>query len=177
MLSRYLGISPESVDFDHSDSGKPMLVQNLRDPSSITFNLSHAHGRALIVVSNGQEVGVDLESVRSEVDAEALSKRYFAHSEHTAIMQALEEQRATRFFRYWVAKEALLKAQGIGLKGLSNCEIFFEGEGVDPDIRACLGVHFTIPLRVRLLRCEKGWEAAVAAQELDQVTQYNSLSE
>ena len=117
MLSRYLGISPESVDFDHSDSGKPMLVQNLRDPSSITFNLSHAHGRALIAVSNGQEVGVDLESVRSEIDAEALSKRYFAHSEHTAIMQALEEQRATRFFRYWVAKEALLKAQGIGSRG------------------------------------------------------------
>lgn len=169
VLSRYLGIIPDLVGFDHSDSGKPMLVQELRDPSPITFNLSHAHGRALIAVSKGQEVGVDLESVRSEVDAAALSERYFTRPEHTAIMRAPEEQRTTRFFRYWVAKEALLKAQGIGLRGLSDCEILLEADGVGTNIHAHLGTHFSNPLRVRLLPCEKGWEAAVAAQDVDRV--------
>jgi len=177
ILSRYLNVGPDSISFDRSASGKPVLAKELCDRSVITFNLSHAHGRALIAVSNGQEVGVDLESVRSEVNASALSERYFACSEHAAIMQAPEEQRTTRFFRYWVAKEALLKAQGIGLRGLSDCEIFLEADGVPTDIRPRLGAHFTNPLRVRLLRCEKGWEAAVAARDLDRVQQYGSPPE
>ena len=76
-----------------------------------------------------------------------------------------------RFFRYWVAKEALLKAQGIGLRGLPDCEIFLEANGIDTDVRSRLGDQFPHPLRVRLLSCEEGWEAAVAAQKLDSVKQ------
>ena len=171
MLSRYLGVTPDAVALDRSATGKPFLTKERRDRSAITFNLSHAHGRALIAVSQAQEVGVDLEFVRSDVEVAKLSERYFTRSEHTAIMQATEEQRATRFFRYWVAKEALLKAQGIGLQGLPDCEIFLEADGVDTEVRVRLGAQFTHPLRVRLLPCEKGWEAAVAAQRLDSVKQ------
>jgi 4'-phosphopantetheinyl transferase len=86
-------------------------------------------------------------------------------------MQAPEEQRAMRFFRYWVAKEALLKAQGIGLRGLSDCEIFLEANGVDMEVRTRLGDQFPDTLQVRLLPCENGWEAAVAAQSVDSVKQ------
>lgn len=169
ILSRYLGVEPDMVALDRSATGKPFLTGNLRDRSEITFNLSHAHGRALVAVSQAQEVGVDLELVRSDVEVEKLSERYFARSEHTAIMQTTEERRATRFFRYWVAKEALLKAQGIGLRGLSNCEIFLEGDGGNSDVRTRLGAQFPSMLLVRLLSCEQGWEAAVAAQRLDSV--------
>jgi 4'-phosphopantetheinyl transferase len=131
--------------------------------------LSHAHDRALIAVSNAQEVGVDLELVRPDVEVANLSERFFTRSEHAAIMQTNEEHRATTFFRYWVAKEALLKAQGIGLLGLPDCEIFLEADGVGTNVRARLGAQFSNMLRVRLLPCEKGWEAAVAAQRLDSV--------
>jgi 4'-phosphopantetheinyl transferase len=171
VLSRYLGVTPDRVALDRSATGKPFLTRELRERSAITFNLSHAHDRALIAVSQAQEVGVDLECVRSEVEVVKLSERYFTRSEHTAIMQATEERRATRFFRCWVAKEALLKAQGIGLRGLSDCEIFLEADGVDTEIRVRLGPQFPNTLRVRLLPCEKGWEAAVAAQGLDSVMQ------
>lgn len=171
VLSRYLGVGPDLVKLDRGDTGKPFVTTECPDHSSITFNLSHAHGRALIAVSKGQEIGVDLELVRSDVEVTKLSERYFTRSEHATIMQATEEQRARRFFRYWVAKEALLKAQGIGLQGLSDCEIFLETDGVDTEVRARLGAQFTNPLSVLLLPCEKGWEAAVAAQRLDSVTQ------
>lgn len=177
VLSTYLGVEPNHVAIERTATGKPFLAKDRQDQPTITFNLSHAHGRALIAVSSGQEVGVDLESVRAEVNASALSERYFARSEHAAIMQAPEEQRITRFFRYWVAKEALLKAQGIGLRGLSDCEILLEANGVNSDIHIRLGAHFTNPLRVCLLACENGWEAAVAAQDLDRVKQYGSISE
>lgn len=169
VLSRYLRVTPDMVALECSARGKPSLTKELRDRSSITFNLSHAHDRALVAVSRAQEVGVDLEFVRADIEVESLSKRFFTPSEHTAIMQAGDEQRPTKFFRYWVAKEALLKAQGIGLRGLPDCEIFLEGDGVGTDVRARLGGQFSIPLRVRVLPCEKGWEAAVAAQTLDSV--------
>jgi 4'-phosphopantetheinyl transferase len=171
VLSRYLGINPDMVPLDRNATGKPFLTRELRDRSAITFNLSHAHGRALIAVSKGQEIGVDLELVRSDVEVAKLSERYFSRSEHTAIMQVTEEQRASKFFRFWVVKEALLKAQGIGLRGLPDCEVYLETDGVDMEVRTQLGAQFPDMLRARLLPCEQGWEAAVAAQRLDSVTQ------
>ena len=171
VLSRYVGVNPDVVALDRGATGKPFLSRELRGRSAITFNLSHAHDRALIAVSKAQEIGVDLEFVRADIEVVNLSKRFFTPAEHTAIMQEAEERRATEFFRYWVAKEALLKAQGIGLGGLPDCEIFLEADKVDTDVRTRLGAQFSHALQVRLLPCEKGWEAAVAAQHLDRVKQ------
>jgi len=89
VLSRYLGVTPDAVSLDRSATGKPSLTRELRDRSAIMFNLSHAHNRALIAVSQAQEVGVDLECVRPEVEVTKLSKRYFTRSEHTAIWRLL----------------------------------------------------------------------------------------
>ncbi len=169
VLSQYLGVGPDEVGFDHGESGKPMLAKDLRDPSGITFNMSHAHGRALIAVTRVQEVGVDLERVRSEVPVENLSRRFFTQSEHTAIMQVPPEQRATKFFRYWVAKEALLKAQGIGLVGLAECEIMLCTDDVGKDVPVRVSSYLQDRVQVRLLLCDNGWEAAVAARDLDQM--------
>ncbi len=177
VLSRYLGVSPELVKFDRSDRGKPMLAEELRDRSAITFNLSHAHGRALVAVSRAQEVGIDLEPVRSDVQVENLSRRFFTQSEHTTIMQSAPDQRAAIFFRYWVAKEAVLKAQGIGLGGLTGCEITLGTDGVVKDVRVRVDSRLLNPLRVQLLSCEPGWAAAVAAQNLDWMKPCGSSTE
>jgi 4'-phosphopantetheinyl transferase len=133
--------------------------------------MSHAHGRALIAVSKGQEVGVDLERIRSDVEVAKLSERYFTPFEHATIMQSTQEQRAARFFRYWVAKEAVLKAQGIGLQALSQCEILMAADGVGAEIRVPVGSPLQDEWRIRLLFCGEGWEAAVAAQGVDWVAQ------
>jgi len=177
VLSRYLGINPDVVSLDRSATGKPFLTRELRDRSAITFNLSHAHGRALVAVSRAQEVGIDLEPVRSDIQVENLSRRYFTQSEHTTIMQSAPDQRSAIFFRYWVAKEAVLKAQGIGLSGLTGCEITLGADGVGKDVRVRVDSRLLDPLRVQLLSCEPGWEAAVAAQNLDRVMQCGSSTE
>ena len=163
VLSRYLGITPDVVELRRNEAGKPFVTRKLRG-QSVTFNMSHAHGRALIAVSMGQEVGVDLERIRLEVEVEKLSERYFAPSEHASIMQLTEEQRATRFFRYWVAKEAVLKAQGIGLQALSQCEILLGADGACAEVLAPEGSQLQDNWRVCVLSCDEGWEAAVAAQ-------------
>ncbi len=171
VLSRYLGVGPDVVELCRNEVGKPFVTRKSQGQSLITFNMSHAHGRALIAVSKGQEVGVDLERIRSDVEVEKLSERYFAPSEHATIMQLTEEQRAARFFRYWVAKEAVLKAQGIGLQALSQCEILLGAEGIGAEVLVPVGSPLQNNWKVRLLSCDEGWEAAVAAQGMDWVAQ------
>ena len=85
-----------------------------------------------------------------------LSERYFAPSEQATIMQSTQEQRATRFFRYWVAKEAVLKAQGIGLRALSQCEIFMAADGVHAEVVVSAGSPIEPNWGVRLLSCDEG---------------------
>jgi 4'-phosphopantetheinyl transferase len=133
--------------------------------------MSHAHGRALIAVSKGREVGVDLERIRSDVEAAKLSKRYFAPSEQASIMELAQEQRAAKFFRYWVAKEAVLKAQGIGLRALSQCEIILGADGAGAEILVPAGSPLQNNWRVHLLSCDEEWEAAVAAKGGDWAVQ------
>jgi 4'-phosphopantetheinyl transferase len=171
VLGRYLGLGPDAVELDRSEAGKPFVRKERRGQSAITFNMSHAHGRALIAVSKGREVGVDLERIRSDVEVAKLSERYFAPSEQASIMELAQELRAPRFFRYWVAKEAVLKAQGIGLQALSQCEIILGADGADAEILVPSGSPLLNNWRVRLLSCDEGWEAAVAAQGGDWVVQ------
>jgi 4'-phosphopantetheinyl transferase len=171
VLSRYLGVGPDVVALDRSEVGKPFVRNERRGQSAITFNMSHAHGRMLVAVSQGQEVGVDLELIRSETEVAKLSERYFTPSEHATIMQLTQEERAARFFRYWVSKEAVLKAQGIGLRALSQCEVLFGVDGVGAEVVVPAGSPLKNNWGVRLLSCGTGWEAAVAAQGKDWVVQ------
>lgn len=97
VLGRYLGLGLDAIELDRSEAGKPFVRKEWRGQSAITFNMSHAHGRALIAVSKGQEVGVDLERIRSDVEVAKFSKRYFAPSEQASIMELAQEQRAKIF--------------------------------------------------------------------------------
>jgi 4'-phosphopantetheinyl transferase len=171
VLGRYLGIGPDAVAMNRNEAGKPSLARMRDDQPRITFNLSHAHCRALIAVSKGQDIGVDLERVRSDIGVTKLSQRYFAPSEHTTIMQLTQAQRAARFFRYWVAKEAVLKAQGIGLRALSRCEILMSADGVGAEVLAPAGFSLQDNWNIRFLSCGEGWEAAVAAQGVEWVVE------
>ena len=169
VLSRYLGIGPGVLTIWRSEAGKPFLTGKLRGQPPITFNMSHAYGRALIAVSKGQEVGVDLERIRSDVEVAQLSRRYFTSSEHAAVMRSPREQRTKIFFRYWVAKEAVLKAQGIGLQALGQCEILMTADGEGKEIMVQAGSPLNNNWMVRLLTCDEGWEAAVAAPSLNRL--------
>jgi 4'-phosphopantetheinyl transferase len=171
VLSRYLRIGPDHIELSRREAGKPFVTEELGGQPAITFNMSHAHGRALIAVSKGQEVGVDLEKVRLDIEVAKLSERYFTPSEHATIMQSTQEQRAMRFFRYWVAKEAVLKAQGIGLRALSQCQILMGLDGVDTEVLVPVEFPDEHNWGVRLLSCGEGWEAAVAARGVDWVAQ------
>ena len=166
LLGRYLAVAPGSLEFSASAAGKPALLQP--PGATLHFNLSHSDERALLGVSATHELGIDLEKVRSNIEALAISRHYFFGSERAAIESAPPDVRDTVFFRYWVAKEAVLKAQGIGLGfPLDRFRVdFLEGgdrariETLDPD-------RLEGAWTVRMLPGETGWPAAVAARGED----------
>lgn len=67
-------------------------------------------------------VGIDLEPLRT-VD-EKLTQRIGCDAE----WEALGGRTPERFFRLWTAKEAVLKAVGVGMTGLSRCRLQQAGE-------------------------------------------------
>ena len=64
-----------------------------------------------------QAIGIDIETVR---DISAGVMRKTAVEEEWLLS---DEHLQTLFFRYWTAKEAVLKAAGVGISGLSQCRV------------------------------------------------------
>ena len=85
------------------------------DADAIRFNLSHSHGKALYAVSRGREIGVDLEFIRGDLEAEQIAERFFSHSEIETLRALPLSLRKHAFFLCWTRKEAYIKARGEGL--------------------------------------------------------------
>lgn len=169
MLGRYCGVAPGSLRFQATASGKPSLLWPTgAAASSLNFNLTHSDDRALLGVSDGRELGVDLERVRSNLEALDISRHYFFGAEREAIENALSVMRDRTFFRYWVAKEAVLKAQGVGLGfPLDRFCIHFNPGGDTAHIETLDPAVLERDWTVRMLACEADWAAAVAARGSD----------
>lgn len=161
VLSRYAGCAPNELTFKRRVEGKPYLVPSGAWQQPPTFNMAHSHERALIAVAN-QEIGVDLERSRSKIELLKLAERFFTRSDYARLAGLPQAQQASEFFRYWVAKEAVLKAQGIGLHSLGECEVLPAVGGNEATIRAVSGSAIQPGWMIQWLSCGAGWEGAVA---------------
>jgi 4'-phosphopantetheinyl transferase len=122
ILAQLLATAPEHVVFRGGLGGKPEL-----DPGgpgaadrSLRFNVSHSDELALIAVSRGRELGVDVERLRPIGEAARIVESYFTTREQSEFRELPEEDRAAAFLRAWTRKEAILKAKGVGLAGLAS---------------------------------------------------------
>ena len=135
VIAAYLIQMPADLLLASGPQGKPQLAASYA--SAITFNASGSLGRALLAVSTGRQVGVDIELIRTIKDAPALANRYFSADESRALQRlqhdSAPEQVLSRLFLIgWTRKEAVVKALGIGLNDrLSDIET-----GIEPDDRA-----------------------------------------
>ncbi|MDF0644498.1 MAG: 4'-phosphopantetheinyl transferase superfamily protein [Nitrospira sp.] len=161
LLARYAGRPPAALPLGRSRAGKPMLLPG-SDFSTVSFNMSHSHGRMLLAVAKHREVGADLELVREDVEALKLAERFYTQAEYAALTAQPSAQRTRRFFQYWVAKEAVLKGQGRGLPSLGECEVDFSGRERQAEILILAGSNMDKGWRVQWPSCGLGWAAAVA---------------
>ena len=112
VLARYLGDAPEKIELTRGDRGKPRLAHA---PDRLGFNLGHSGELALIAVSQGREVGVDVERIKPERDLVAVAERAFAPEDAAAVRAAGDGDRPWVFYELWTRHEARLKCLGVGL--------------------------------------------------------------
>jgi 4'-phosphopantetheinyl transferase len=119
ILSRYVGMAPNKITFLYNSYGKPELPEH-PNTHAIHFNISHSGELALIGICHKRRVGIDVERLDRAVRIQAIADRYFSPEESKAIRSLPPEQQRLAFFRCWTAKEAYLKALGVGLYGSLN---------------------------------------------------------
>ncbi|MBX3179763.1 MAG: 4'-phosphopantetheinyl transferase superfamily protein [Candidatus Hydrogenedentes bacterium] len=112
VLAACTGVPPVAIRFGVQARGKPYLIA---PESDIRFNLSHSGDQGIIAVARGIEVGVDIEGIRENDSLPKIARRYFAPPEYEALQGLPESDREAAFYQCWTAKEALIKAWGLGL--------------------------------------------------------------
>lgn len=114
VLGSYLLIPPESVTFVYGEKGKPAVL-SAQNSLDLRFNVSHSGSLGILAVTNGCELGVDIETRQRVIEYMAISRRFFAPREHEALSEVPEELRQRAFLRCWTRKESYVKALGQGL--------------------------------------------------------------
>jgi len=96
--------------FEKNWNGSPKPV------NGVYWSLSHTDGYVAAITAP-HPIGIDIE----KIDAfSAALKRSIARDKEWKLAKTLTP---ITFFSFWTAKEAVLKAEGIGLKGLPDCRI------------------------------------------------------
>ena len=101
-------------------NNKPYLENTI----GLKFNISHTEGLVLLAFSK-REVGIDVEKINFKFEFKDILENCFTRDEIINI-----DNNIISFYRYWTAKEAYLKCDGIGLiRNLKEVEIIsFENE-------------------------------------------------
>lgn len=114
ILSRYVGMKADQIRFLNNANGKPSLARQCSG-AGLRFNLSHSQGLALIAVTLGREIGVDIERIRANLDYELIARTFFSQQGTAALETLPHSIRREAFFTCWTREEAYLKARGEGL--------------------------------------------------------------
>jgi 4'-phosphopantetheinyl transferase len=125
ILGWLLQVKPDELVFSYSANGKPRLVSPF-GRRVLHFNLAHSDGLVVYAMSPTQEVGVDVERIRSIPDMELMVDQFLSKREVAQWYSLPDRQRLHAFFNAWTQKEAYLKATGEGVsKKLNHIEVLF----------------------------------------------------
>jgi 4'-phosphopantetheinyl transferase len=125
VLATYLDRPADRVTIDRDEHGKPRICD-----STWQFNLSHAGGALILAVTDGQPLGIDLESGRKLRSPVELAQRWFAPAEAKALAELPADRLTDTFLRLWTCKEAVLKASGRGIaNGLGQVHFAIAPDG------------------------------------------------
>jgi len=114
ILGRYLEQEAVRQPFEINAYGKPRIPKGMPG-EDLRFNSSHSSGIALFAVALARELGVDIESVRPNIDYIGIAERFFSEQEQATLLALPEDAQQEAFFACWSRKEAYVKARGMGL--------------------------------------------------------------
>lgn len=110
VLAHHAGCDPVELTFHHGRWGKPEIGW---PESDLRFNLAHSSNTALLALSRGRPVGVDVEALRPDAFNAAAAALVLSRAELEFVSCAPDRHRA--FLLCWTRKEAFAKLAGVGL--------------------------------------------------------------
>lgn len=110
VLAATFSVRPAAVELDRScpTCGRPH--GKVRSAAGIRLSVSHSGELVGVAFHPSAEVGLDVEQVDPGLDVDALARMTLSAAETLP-----DNDRSLAFTRYWVRKEAVLKATGAGL--------------------------------------------------------------
>jgi 4'-phosphopantetheinyl transferase len=110
ILASYVGGDGSKLIIQPDHFGKPHLR-----PEVLHFNTSHSRDLVAIAIA-AAPVGVDVERIDEQFDVDLVVDQLSA-AERAVVLAHDGRRRSQTFTRCWTAKEACLKACGVGLSG------------------------------------------------------------
>jgi 4'-phosphopantetheinyl transferase len=155
VLSRYLGLCADRIEFSYTKTGKPEIAS-----SGIFFNMSHSGNSALIAVALCP-VGIDIELARdSKFEEEGIVKMVCHETERAELDMLSPVERRRLFYQLWTRKEAYYKAIGVGLQE-AICDLFFQSRDAHRVYQVCSARSGRLPYYVQDLTCPAGYTGSV----------------
>ncbi|WP_228206927.1 4'-phosphopantetheinyl transferase family protein [Acinetobacter sp. LoGeW2-3] len=110
-LSQYFELEVNDQDIVRTDFGKPYFQEH----PDFSFNHTHSQNFYAMAMSHRMlQIGVDIEELSRKVRFQALAEHAF-HPEELKIWQSLDCD-PEYWFKVWTTKEAVLKANGLGIR-------------------------------------------------------------
>jgi 4'-phosphopantetheinyl transferase len=110
IVALYLDRAPDALTIVADDRGKPRLADD-----AVAFNLAHDGDLALVALARDRAVGVDVERIDPALPLDELAPACLSQREREWLGARPAEAQPGAFTACWVAKEAYLKARGVGL--------------------------------------------------------------
>jgi 4'-phosphopantetheinyl transferase len=159
ILGRLCGVRAGLLGFESEPAGRPYLALPGRPPP-LDFNLSHSGEWALVAVAPpAWRVGVDIELIRPDLDYIGMARRIYQPMEVDYLLRADPAQRRNEYFQFWSAKEAYVKAVGVGLSGMPDVLVHREGAATQGTVSSLTLPDAVWP--VRWLDVATGYTAAL----------------
>lgn len=110
LIEHYLKIKKEKILIEKTIYGKPYIVSNSKE--NLNYNISHSGEYIVLAFTFKKHIGIDVEEEKYLPEYKEIAS-YFSVGERDRIRKSKNNK---LFFRLWTAKEAYIKAEGLGLQ-------------------------------------------------------------
>lgn len=126
VLGMTIGMHPASVPIVSGERGRPRLAGSGHagtDAPSLDgtgvavldFNISHTAGVAMIGITSGVRIGVDIERQDRAINAAGIARKFLSAAERADLAALSADAVRQRILELWTCKEAMSKATGDAL--------------------------------------------------------------
>ena len=111
LLGRELAVAPGEVPIVRGTRGRPQLAGDAK----LDFNVSHTGSVAIVGMSRGGRIGVDVERLDRAINVAGIARKFLSAAERDAIAAVDAEAARCTVLTLWTVKEAMSKATGDAL--------------------------------------------------------------